>query len=112
MWLFGEEVSASSTVFVSCLSNPSGPVSDSPCFLGQPHQLDRSLLLSGRLSPLLLRHIIQCRHHGTFLAEHRSACQAANTVRSTVPTLARYHLWRCSAATNPRPARVRASAVR
>jgi len=28
---------------------------------------------------------IQCRHHGTFLAEHRSACQAGNTVRSTVP---------------------------
>jgi hypothetical protein len=43
------------------------------------------LLLSGLLSRLLLRHIIQCRHYGTFLAEHRSACQAGNTVKSTVP---------------------------
>jgi hypothetical protein len=54
-------------------------------FLGQPHQLDRGLLLSGLLSRLLLGHAIQCRHHGTFLAEHRSACQAGNTVKSTVP---------------------------
>jgi hypothetical protein len=38
------------------------------------------------LSRLLLRHIIQCRHHGTFLAENPSARQAGNTVKSTVPT--------------------------
>jgi hypothetical protein len=50
-------------------------------FLSQPNQLDRGLLLSRPLSRPLLRHIIQCRHHGTFLAEHRSACQAANTVK-------------------------------
>ena len=35
--------------------------------LDSPHQLDRNLLL--------LRHIIQCRHHGTFPAKHRSARQ-------------------------------------
>jgi hypothetical protein len=41
---------------------------------------------SGRfLSRLLLRHAIRCRHHGTFHAEDPSACQAGNTVRSTVP---------------------------
>lgn len=28
-----------------------------------------------QLNRLLLRHIVQCRHHGTSLAEHRSACQ-------------------------------------
>jgi len=53
--------------------------------LGQPHQLGRSLLLGRYLSRLLFCHAIQCRHHGTFLAEHPSACQAGNTVKPTVP---------------------------
>ncbi|AFP42897.1 hypothetical protein MSMEI_6471 [Mycolicibacterium smegmatis MC2 155] len=35
----------------------------------------RSLLLGGLLG-LLLGHIFQCRHHGPFTAEHRSACQS------------------------------------
>jgi len=56
-----------------------------PLLLGQPHQLDRSLLRSGG-PRLFLRHI-QWRHHGTFLAELRSACQAGNTDKSTVPKL-------------------------
>jgi hypothetical protein len=51
-----------------------------------PDWLDgRSLLLSRLFGRLLLRHAIQCRHHGTFLAEDPSARQAGNTVRSTVP---------------------------
>ena len=68
-----------------CCASPAGPGQRQALFLGQPNQLDRSLLLSRLLSRLLLRHAIQCRHHGTFLAEHRSACQAGNT-KSTVPT--------------------------
>lgn len=54
---------------------PVGPGQRQALLLGQSDQLDRSLRLCGLLSHLLLRHIIQCRHHGTFLAEHYSACQ-------------------------------------
>lgn len=54
---------------------PVGPGQRQALLLRQPDQLDRSLLLRGLLNRLLLGHIFQCRHHGTFLAEHRSACQ-------------------------------------
>jgi hypothetical protein len=50
-------------------------------------------LLGRLLSRLLLRHTIQCRHHGTFPAEHRSTCQAENTVKSTVPDRVFSSLW-------------------
>lgn len=52
--------------------------------LGHPDQLRRRQLL-GRRFGLLLRHGIKCRHHGTFPLTIRSANQAGNTVRSTVP---------------------------
>ncbi len=105
----------SSTVLVSCLSNPSGPVSNRPCSRPRPHQLDRRLLLSGLPSDLLLRHIIQCRHHRTFLAEHRSACQAGNTVKSTAPIPQQIWSPRCrvchvpglAAGGNPHPSAIR-----
>ncbi|SIH57308.1 Uncharacterised protein [Mycobacteroides abscessus subsp. abscessus] len=65
--------------FEHCLGQlfdqPVGSGQRQALFLGQSDQLDRSLLLCGLLGRLLLRHIFQCRHHGTFLAEHRSACQ-------------------------------------
>ncbi|WP_280410885.1 hypothetical protein, partial [Nocardia asiatica] len=50
-------------------------------------QLRRRQLLSRRLG-LLLRHGIKCRHHGTFPLTIRSANQAGNTLRSTVPNVA------------------------
>ncbi|KDE96751.1 hypothetical protein Y900_029350 [Mycolicibacterium aromaticivorans JS19b1 = JCM 16368] len=57
------------------LEQPVGPGQRQALLLGQSDQFDRSLLAFGLLSRLLLRHIVQCRHHGTFLAEHHSACQ-------------------------------------
>ncbi|WP_280436779.1 hypothetical protein, partial [Nocardia carnea] len=47
-------------------------------------QLRRCQLL-GRGFGLLLRHSIKCRHHGTFPLTIRSATQAGNTLKSTVP---------------------------
>ena len=68
-----------------CCASPAGPGQRQALFLGQPNQLGPSLLLGLLLGPLLLRYSIQCRHHGTFPAEHHSACQAGKTVNSTVP---------------------------
>ena len=62
----------SSTLLVNCFSSPSGPGQGQALLPGRPHQLLRRSLLRRGLRLVLLRHNIQCRHHGTFLADHVS----------------------------------------
>jgi hypothetical protein len=40
------------------------------------------------ISLIAVRHVatgLHCRNHGTILAEHRTTCQAGNTVESVIP---------------------------
>jgi len=59
----------SSTVLVSCLSSPSGPVSDRPCSqAGAPAPRPPAAQPSLRLVLLACCYSIQCRGHDTFPA--------------------------------------------
>jgi hypothetical protein len=70
--------------FGQLLEQPVRPGQRQALFLGQPDQLDRSLLPAD-CSAFFLVTSSSVVITATFLAEHRSACQAGNTVKSTVP---------------------------